>query len=114
MFAKCMQPRIALFTKNPFNILSSEALDLAGICRTLFSTVHFNGLNQSPRNGLRDTRGGGLSLPGLGSGLAWLGLAWSGLAWSGLAWSGLAWSGLAVYERRRSLCRPVMERETNA
>ena len=49
MFAKCMQPRIALFTKNPFNILSSEALDLAGICRTLFSTVHFNGLNQSPR-----------------------------------------------------------------
>ena len=49
VFAKCMQPRIALFTKNPFNILSSEALDLAGICRTLFSTVHFNGLNQSPR-----------------------------------------------------------------
>ena len=49
VFTKCMQPRIALFTKNPFNILSSEALDLAGICRTLFSTVHFNGLNQSPR-----------------------------------------------------------------
>ena len=82
------------------------------------------GLIKALEDGLRDTRGGGLSLPGLGSGLAWLGLAWSGLAWSGLAWSGLAWSGLAwsglawsglaVYERRRSLCRPVMERETNA
>ena len=67
------------------------------------------GLIKALEDGLRDTRGGGLSLPGLGSGLAWL-----GLAWSGLAWSGLAWSGLAVYERRRSLCRPVMERETNA
>ena len=92
------------------------------------------GLIKALEDGLRDTRGGGLSLPGLGSGLAWLGLAWSGLAWSGLAWSGLAWSGLAwsglawsglawsglawsglaVYKRRRSLCRPVMERETNA
>ena len=57
------------------------------------------GLIKALEDGLRDTRGGGLLLPGLGSGLAWL---------------GLAWSGLAVYERRRSLCRPVMERETNA
>ena len=48
-------------------------------------------------HGLRDTKGCGLSLPGLGSGLACLSL----------------WSLLFVYERRRSICRAVMEREMN-
>ena len=44
-----MQPRIALFTKNPLHILSPEVLDPAGNCCTLFSNVHLDGLNECPR-----------------------------------------------------------------
>ena len=62
-------------------------------CCTHFSSVHL----VQKMHGLRDTKDCELSLPGLGSGLACSSL----------------WSLLFVYERRRSLCRPVMEREMN-